>query len=80
VKSLYHLALALVWYSLNPAPISLARIEREDEPPDEEKRAAGPQLQSEAIWSAVSGTLGAGLGDSPLPNQDDFDWSEFIDA
>lgn len=76
------LALALVWYSLNPAPSPFARIEREYEPPDEKKRAAEPQLQSAALWSAVSETLGAGLGDGPLPNQDedDFDWPEFIDA
>lgn len=76
------LALALVWYSLNPAPRPIARITREVEPPDENKREAEPQLQRAAILRAVFETLGAGSADRPLPNQDedDFDWPDLIDA
>jgi hypothetical protein len=76
------LALALVWYSLNPAPRPIARVKREDEPPDEKKRQAEPQLSRVAILPVVFGTLGAGSVDQPLPNQDeeDFDWPDFIDA
>jgi hypothetical protein len=76
------LALALLWYSLDPAPGSIARTTREDEVPDEKKREAEPQFQRAAIWSVVFGALGAGSADRPLPNQDedDFDWPEFIDA
>jgi hypothetical protein len=76
------LALALLWYSLNPAPRPIARIKREDDVPDEQKREAEPQLQRAAILAAVIGTLEADLGDRLLPNQDedDFDWPDLIDA
>lgn len=76
------LALALVWYILNPAPRPITRIKREVEPPDEKKREAEPQLQRAAILPLAVGTLGAGFVDHPLPHQDedDFDWPDLIDA
>jgi hypothetical protein len=76
------LALALLWYSLNPTPRPIARIKREDELPDEKKREAEPQLQRAAILPIVFGTLGADLADKPLLKQDedDFDWPDLIDA
>lgn len=76
------LALALLWYSLNPTPRPIARIKREDEVPDEKKRQAAPRLQSAPILPRVSGMLGAGSVNKPLPDQDedDFDWPDLIDA
>jgi hypothetical protein len=77
------LALALIWYSLNPAPRVSTRTKREDELPDEKKREAEQRLQRAAIWPVNFGTMGAGLGAIPSPNQDeedDFDWPEFIDG
>lgn len=77
------LALALVWYSLNPVPGPSSRINRDDELPDEKKREAEPNLQRAASLPLVFRTLGAGLGAKPSPNQeddDDFDWPEFIDG
>ena len=76
------LALALLWYSLNPAPRSIARIKREDEPPDEKKREAEPQLKRAAILPIAFVMLGAGSADKLILNQDedDFDWPDLIDA
>ena len=76
------LALALLWYSLNPAPRPIARIKREDEVPDEKKRQAWPGLQRAAILPMTFGMLGAVSVDKPLPDQDedDFDWPDLIDA
>ena len=76
------LALALIWYSLNPASGPIARLKGEVEPPDEKKREAEPQLQRAASLRAVIKALGAGSADKPLPNQDedDFDWPDLIDA
>jgi hypothetical protein len=76
------LALALLWYSLNPTPRPVARIKREDEVPDEKKRQAEPQFSRAAIFPITFGMLGADSVDTPLPNQeeDDFDWPDLIDA
>ena len=76
------LALALLWYSLNPAPRPIARIKREDELPDEKKRQAEPKLQRAAILPTVIGMPGAGSVDKPPLDQDedDFDWPDLIDA
>jgi hypothetical protein len=77
------LALALVWFSLNPVPASGAQLKREDEPPDEKKREAEPLLQRTASLPLVFGTQGAGLRATQSANQDaedDFDWPEFIDG
>jgi uncharacterized protein YydD (DUF2326 family) len=47
------LAIALLWSSLDPAPRPLVRITREEEPPEEKKREAEPQLQRATIWPRV---------------------------
>jgi hypothetical protein len=77
------LAMALVWYSLHPAPASGIQIKREDELPDNKKRKVEPQFQRAAILPSVFGVPGAGLGVTTSPAQDeedDFDWPEFIDG
>jgi hypothetical protein len=76
------LTLALIWYSLNPAPRPLKRIKREDEQPDEKKREAEPQLRATALLPLMPGRGVAGLKDSSAPTkeEDDFEWPEFIDG
>lgn len=77
------LALAIIWYSLNPAPRFNPRSEREDELLDNKKREAEPQLQRAALLPLVYGTLGADTEaiSSPIQDEeDDFDWPEFIDG
>lgn len=77
------LALALIWYSLNPVPKSITRFKREDEIPDEKKREAAPQLSGAAVLPIMLSRSRTGSSDEPLPNQDeedDFDWPEFIDG
>jgi hypothetical protein len=78
------LALALAWYSLNPAPGGLDRIKREDELPDEKKREAEPRLHGSALFPTLLTLPGARPWDEPVSNrdedEDDFEWPEFIDA
>ena len=76
------LALALAWYSLNPAPGSTDRIKREDEVPDGKKREAKPGLQGANTLPGIMEIPGAKPGDKALANrnEDDFDWPEFIDG
>ena len=76
------LALALVWYSLNPAPRPVIRKKREAEPPDEKKRNLEPRAMPTTLpASAFRPTRGAV---EPLPSPDidgdDFEWPEFIDG
>ena len=76
------LALAILWYSLNPAPASIARIKREDEVPEEKKREAEPRIQGTALWPLMLATPQADLADKPFSDQDEdnFDWPDLIDA
>ena len=72
------LALALVWYSLNPAPRSVVRRKREEELPDEKKRNVEPRAMMTTLPFSLRPVLG-----SPPPaddDGDDFEWPEFIDG
>jgi hypothetical protein len=75
------LALALVWYSLNPAPRSVIRKKREAEPPDEKKRNVEPQSM---LTIPLIAFRHSGERIEPLPSiaadEDDFEWPEFIDG
>jgi hypothetical protein len=75
------LALALIWYSLNPAPKTLIRNKREIEPPDERKRNAEPQSRP-ARLPAPFRPLGetAKFSLTSRNEEDDFEWPEFIDG
>jgi hypothetical protein len=75
------LALALIWYSLDPAPRSITRIKREDEPPDEKRRNVVPQSMP-ATLPVVFRTLGEMAKPLPSPEEDvdDFEWPEFING
>lgn len=76
------LAMALLWYSLNPAPGPLTRSKREDELPDEKKRAAEPVSQRPTILPLTLGTLRTQLETvaAPPQDEDDFEWPEYLDA
>jgi hypothetical protein len=74
------LASALAWYSLNPAPGPVSRIGREDDEPDELKREAEPRLPGAAMLSLVLGMLEACERPSASPDEDDFEWPEYIDG
>lgn len=73
------LALALVWYSLNPAPRPAVQKKREAQPPDEKKRDAEPRRIPATLPTAFrpAGTVGETL---PPSKEDDFEWPEFIDG
>jgi hypothetical protein len=74
------LALALVWYSLNPAPKPITLNKREDELPDEKKRNVESQSMP-ATLSVAFRQLGERAESFPAPGEgeDDFEWPEFID-
>jgi hypothetical protein len=75
------LALAIIWYSLNPAPISITHSKRKDVPPDEKKRNVEAQSMP-ATWSLA--LMPSGESFKPLPppseDEDEFEWPEFIDG
>ena len=75
------LALALMWYSLNPAPNPITRRKRDDELPDEKKRSVEPQSMPATLPIAFR-TISA--RPEPLSSidedEDDFEWPEFIDG
>jgi hypothetical protein len=75
------LALALVWYSLNPAPTPIIRCKRDDEPPDEKKRNLEPQPMPVTLPVALRqmGEMAEALPCSDA-GEDDFQWPEFIDG
>jgi len=75
------LALALVWYSLNPAPRPIIRKKREAEPPDEKKRNVEPRSMPATlpiVFKPTGETIEPLL--TPGKDEDDFEWPEFIDG
>jgi hypothetical protein len=76
------LALALIWYSLNPVPGPVIHSKRDDDSPDEKKRNIVPQSMA-ATLPVTFGLVPARA--SPLAStdagaDDDFEWPEFIDG
>ena len=70
------LALALVWYGLNPAPRPVIRKKREAEPPDEKKR----KVESLSMPATLPVAFRPAAGPPPLADDDDFEWPEFVDG
>ncbi len=73
------LALAILWYSLNPAPRPVLRKKREAEPPDEKKRTIEPRSMS-ATLPIVFKPKEKMAEPFRLPDDDEFEWPEFIDG
>jgi hypothetical protein len=73
------LALALVWYSLDPAPRPVIRKKREAEPPDEKKRRVEPRSMPSTLPVGLKPT-GEMAEPFPLPDEDEFEWPEFIEG
>jgi hypothetical protein len=75
------LALALVWYNLNPTPAPITRRKRDNELPDEKKRKVEPQGVLVTLPTAFRAIMEVA---EPLPSldedEDDFEWPEFIDG
>jgi len=74
------LALALLWYSLDPTPRVVIR-KKQDGPPDEKKRNGEPQSMP-ATSSLAFSQMGQALEPSStsIEDEDDFEWPEFIDG
>jgi hypothetical protein len=75
------LALALMWYSLNPAPIAITSRKPEAELPGEKKRNVEPQSMP-ATFPIAFRQLGERTEYllPPAEDEDDFEWPEFIDG
>ena len=75
------LALAILWYTLNPAPRPVLRKKREAETPDEKKRTIEPRSMP-ATLPVVLKPTGEMAEPFPLPDEDEdeFEWPEFIDG
>lgn len=74
------LALAILWYSLNPAPGPVLRKKREAEPPDEKKRTIEPRSMPVTLPIGFKPTVEMAQP-FPLPDdEDEFEWPEFIDG
>lgn len=75
------LALALVWYSLNPISRPITPKKKEDGLPDEKKRNVAPRAIPVSLPVAFIPT---GEAAEPLQStdtdEDDFEWPEFIDG
>ena len=76
------LALALLWYSINPAPSPVSRIKSDGELPDEKRRELEPQLQRADVLHRDFRTPETGHTGRSVPVEDehDFEWPEFIDG
>ena len=77
------MALALLWYSLNPAPRPMVRKKKEAEPPEEKKRNAEshsmPTIRAPlAFKPSIEDEETLSLPDND--DDDDFEWPEFIDG
>jgi hypothetical protein len=75
------LAVALIWYSLNPVPGHIIRRKQEDELPDDKKRKVEPQAMPATLTLAFRpfGEIAESLP-SANEDEDDFEWPEFIDG
>jgi hypothetical protein len=75
------LAVALVWYSLNPVPGHIIGRKQDDELPDEKKRNVEPHPMPAALPVAFRPfrEIARAL---PSSNEDEdgFEWPEFIDG
>jgi hypothetical protein len=76
------LALALLWYSINPAPSPVSRIKSDGELPDEKWRELEPQLQRADVLLGASKTTQTGRTGwfTTVEDEDNFEWPEFIDG
>lgn len=77
------LAFALAWYTMNPAPSPVRRVNRDEGPPDEKRRQAkSPPGLSREYAGVKVGAMKSSL-DSVSPtdeDMDDLEWPEVIDV
>ncbi|MDT4953724.1 MAG: hypothetical protein QOJ02_1862 [Acidobacteriota bacterium] len=75
------LALALIWYSLNPVSTPIVRRKRDDELPDEKKRNVEPHTMPANLLRAFRPPKETAKALPSLnEDEDDFEWPEFIDG
>ena len=75
------LALALIWYSLNPKPRPAIRKKRDAKLPDEKRQNIEPRSMPTNLPVAFRPMEKvAELLPSSDEGEDDFDWPEFIDG
>ena len=77
------LALALIWYAMNPAPGPVRQVQRDEGQPDEQRREARrPARVSDGLELIAASVLGSAtdpLSSSAEISIDDLEWPEVID-
>jgi hypothetical protein len=77
------LALALIWYSLNPVPYRVNKEKPDAEPPEAKRREARPQLSGPSRFLYAQGRRledATTVAASRVEDVDDFVWPEYIDG
>jgi hypothetical protein len=76
------LALALLWYSINPAPIPASRGRSEGDVPDEKRRELEPERHRGGYMPLDSQPfeIERVASTAPIKDEEEFEWPEFIDA
>lgn len=77
------LALALLWYSINPAPYAVTRDRRKEPEPDAKKRQLEPAINRtppSLLFHQLHREEPADAFPPPDEETDDFEWPEFIDG
>jgi hypothetical protein len=77
------LALALLWYSINPAPYTITRDERKEPEPDAKKRQLEPAINRTPpalLFHQLHRREPSDAFHQPDEETDDFEWPEFIDG
>lgn len=75
------LALALIWYSLNPVPRTTISLKSEEKSPDEKKRNVEPRSMPATLPLAFRPLREIAEPSQPAnEDEDDFEWPEYIDG
>lgn len=77
------LALALLWYSINPAPYTVTRDKRKAPEPDAKKRHLEPVIKHtppSLLFHQLHMQEPPETFPLPAEEIDDFEWPEFIDG
>jgi len=73
------LAVALTWYTLNPAPGSVRSVVSEEEQPDERRREVKSRVAGFES-NAMEPVMFESVSDPAVENIDDLEWPEVIEV
>jgi hypothetical protein len=74
------LVLALIWYTMNPAPGSVHRVQRDEGPPDEERRGAKWPPMIDHNFDGAAALVIESAVDPAVEDIDALEWPEIIES